>query len=274
MNIFLAIVIILVAVAGAVASILLVRLRAPEGGYFSDGDRAAGVFGVLATGFGILLGFIVFLAFASYDQSRAGAETEALLVAQQFETAHFLPGDVTAELGGELICYGRYVVDREWPLMEDGDLNDQLNPWGLALFETISGVEPESNSEQSAYDKWLEQTSERESARQDRVHGAEGIIPDTLWMVLFLSAAVIFVYMLFFADSGERAVVQAMMIGSVTGLIVATLLLIYSLNVPFQSSVGGLRPVAMERTLRILEEELADIGERETPPCSDSGDAV
>ena len=274
MNIFLAIVIVLVAVAGAVASILLVRLRAPEGGYFSDGDRAAGVFGVLATGFGILLGFIVFLAFASYDQSRAGAETEALLVAQQFETAHFLPGDVTAELGAELICYGRYVVDREWPLMEDGDLNDQLNPWGLALFETISGVEPESNSEQSAYDKWLEQTSERESARQDRVHGAEGIIPDTLWLVLFLSAAVIFAYMLFFADSGERALVQAMMIGSVTGLIVATLLLIYSLNVPFQGSVGGLRPVAMERTLRILEDELADIGERETPPCSDSGDAV
>jgi hypothetical protein len=80
--------------------------------------------------------------------------------------------------------------------------------------------------------------------------------------------------MLFFADSGERALVQAMMIGSVTGLIVATLLLIYSLNAPFQSSLGGLRPIAMERALRILEGELADIGERETPPCTDSGDAI
>jgi hypothetical protein len=274
MNIFLAIFIVLAAVAIAVASILLVRLRAPEGGYFSDGDRAAGVFGVLATGFGILLGFIVFLAFASYDQSRAGAETEALLVAQQFETAHFLPSDVTAELGGELICYGRYVVDREWPLMEDGDLNDRLNPWGVALFGTIADVEPQSNAEQSAYDKWLDQTSEREAARQDRVHGAEGIIPLTLWLVLILSAGVIFAYMLFFADSGERALVQTMMIGSVTGLIVATLLLIYSLNAPFQSSLGGLRPIAMERALRILEGELADIGERETPPCTDSGDAI
>ena len=42
----------------------------PEGGFFEDGDRAAGVFGVLATGFSVLLGFIVFLAFTSYDQSR------------------------------------------------------------------------------------------------------------------------------------------------------------------------------------------------------------
>jgi hypothetical protein len=63
-----------------VAAMLLVRRRAPEGGYFADGDRAAGIFGVLSTGFALLLGFVVFLAFTKYDDSRAGAEAEALLV--------------------------------------------------------------------------------------------------------------------------------------------------------------------------------------------------
>jgi len=48
------------------------------------------VFGALATGFSVLLGFIVFLAFSSYDESKTGAETEALVVVQQFETAQFL----------------------------------------------------------------------------------------------------------------------------------------------------------------------------------------
>ena len=258
MNLILAIVIVLGAVSIAVACILLVRRSAPDGSYFHDGDRAAGVFGVLATGFAVLLGFIVFLAFASYDQSSSGAETEALTVAQQYETAQFL-GDATAELGGELICYGRFVVRREWPKMQDGSLGDQLNPWGLALFQTLEGVEPDGPSQEAAYTKWLDQTSDREQARQDRVHGAEGVIPTSLWIVLFLSAGVIFVFMLFFADSGERAIVQAMLIGSVTGVIVATLLLIYSLNAPFQSSVGGLRPVSMERTLNILEVDLAHV---------------
>ena len=60
---------------------LLMRRNAPKGGYFNDGDRAAGVFGVLATGFSVLLGFIVFLAFETYDGARAGAEVEALTVA-------------------------------------------------------------------------------------------------------------------------------------------------------------------------------------------------
>ena len=75
--------------AAAITAMLLVRRRAPEGGWFADGDRAAGVFGVLATGFSVLLGFIVFLAFSSYDQSRSGAETEATTTLQQLETAQF-----------------------------------------------------------------------------------------------------------------------------------------------------------------------------------------
>ena len=77
-RIFLGLVFVVVAVAIAVTALLLVRRRAPEGGFFTDGDRAAGVFGVLATGFSVLLGFVVFLAFESFDQSRTGAENEAV----------------------------------------------------------------------------------------------------------------------------------------------------------------------------------------------------
>ena len=52
---------------------------------------AAGVFGVLAAGFAIMLGFVIFLAFERYDAARSGAEQEALFVVQQFETAQLLP---------------------------------------------------------------------------------------------------------------------------------------------------------------------------------------
>ena len=61
------------------------------GEYFEDGDRAAGVFGVLATGFAVLLGFVVFLAFESFDTARSGAETEAQIIREQFETAQLFP---------------------------------------------------------------------------------------------------------------------------------------------------------------------------------------
>ena len=252
---------------------LLVRRGAPDGGYFADGDRAAGVFGVLATGFSVLLGFIVFLAFTSYDQSRSGAETEALMVTQQIQTAQFFPASASAELTGELVCYGRSVVGEEWERMQAGTLGDSINPWGVELFETVRRVQPQTASEQSAYDKWLEQTSTREAARQDRVHGAVGVIPTQLWIVLFFIAAVIFVFTLFFADRGERAVVQSLLMGSVVSVIVALLLLLYALDHPFKEGVGSLDPVAMERSLRIVDEALRDIGVEVPVPCGPDGAA-
>jgi hypothetical protein len=260
--------------AAAIAAMLLVRRRAPEGGYFADGDRAAGVFGVLATGFSVLLGFIVFLSFTSYDQSRSGAEEEALVVAQQVETAQFFPKPASVELTGELVCYARSVAVDEWERMRAGTLGDTVNPWGIELFRTLKTVRPRSATEQSAYDKWLDQTSTREDARLDRVHGAVGVIPTPLWIVLFFIAGVIFVYTLFFADRGERAVVQSLLMGSVVAAIVALFLLLYALDHPYQPGLGGLDPVAMERSLRIVDEALDAVGGNVSPPCEPDGKPV
>ena len=260
--------------AVSVAAMLLVRRRAPEGGYFADGDRAAGVFGVLATGFSVLLGFIVFLAFTSYDQSRSGAETEALTVVQQVETAQFFPRSVSGTLTGELICYARSVANGEWQQMRDNTLGDTLNPWGIALFRTLKTVEPKTAAEQSAYDKWLDQTSTREQGRQDRVHGAEGVIPTSLWIVLFFIAGVIFVFTLFFADSGERAVVQGLMMGSIVAVMTTLLLLLVALDHPFDGGVGGLKPTAMNRTLRLVDQALPNVDTKIPVPCTATGVAT
>jgi amino acid transporter len=271
MNVVWAVLITAAVTAVAVAALLLVRRRAPEGGFFEDGDRAAGVFGVLATGFSVLLGFIVFLAFTSYDQSRSGAEQEALILVQQVENAQFFPRPAAGELTGELVCYGRSVVHGEWDRMRAGTQGDAINQWGVKLFRTLQTVRPETATQQSAYDKWLDQTSAREEARRDRVHGAVGVIPTTLWIVLFFIAAVIFVFTLFFADRGERAVVQGMLIGSVVSVISVLLLLLHGLDNPFHSGVGGLKPVAMERSLRIVDQALGAVGAQVQPPCDALG---
>ncbi len=75
MNLLVPVLVVVAVPALAITAMLLVRRNAPDGSYFHDGDRAAGVFGVLATGFSVLLGFVVFLAFTSYDAARSGAET-------------------------------------------------------------------------------------------------------------------------------------------------------------------------------------------------------
>ena len=169
MNLVWSALVIFATAALAVTAMLLVRRSAPEGSRFKDGDRASGVFGVLATGFSVLLGLVVFLAFESYDQSRAGAEQEALVLSQQVETAQFLAAPVSGKLTGELVCYGRSVVHLEWPRAESGTEGDEVNPWGVELFRTFNSYEPKTPSEEAAYGKWIDQTSDRE-ARANRSH--------------------------------------------------------------------------------------------------------
>jgi hypothetical protein len=257
--------------AVAIAAMLAVRRRAPDGSYFSDGDRASGVFGVLATGFSVLLGFIIFLGFSSYDESRSGAETEATIVSQQVETAQFLAPATASELTGELICYARSVVGPEWEALSAGTLDDAINPWGVEMYLTLRNVDPQTAAEQSAYDRWMDQTSERQQARIARIHGAEGIIPLPLWLALFMISGVIFVYMLFFADRAERATTQALLMGSVTVVICLLLMLLVFFDHPHGDGIGRLQPTAMERTIRIIDDELdvTDVGLE--VPCDEHG---
>jgi hypothetical protein len=271
MSLLWAIVILLVANAVAIAAMLGVRRRAPEGSYFADGDRASGVFGLLAGGFAIFAGFIIFLAFSSYDQSRSGGESEALTVVQQFETAELLPPAARRRLTGALVCYGRSVVYEEWPQMEEGKGGDTINPWAVVLFRGLRGTNPTSASEQAAYGKWLDQTPDREEGRRDRLHGAEGITPGTIWVVLFAIAAVLLAYMLFFADSAERARSQAMLVGSSTTVVALTLMAIAALDSPYRPGLGQIEPVAMERSLRLLDRARADLGQRTPLPCDARG---
>jgi Protein of unknown function (DUF4239) len=271
-NLAWALLILVVADALAIGAMLFVRRRAPEGSFFEDGDRASGVFGVLATGFAIFAGFVIFLAFTQYDNSRSGAEAEALAVTQLFETAQFLPEASREQLSGELVCYARHIVGQEWPRMEDGSIGFSTNPWGVAMFRTLKSTDARTSAEQSAYDRWHDETSVREEARRDRLHGAAGIIPNSIWVVLFLTAGVVFAFMLFFADSGERARSQAMLMGSATTVVVATMLAIVALDNPYRPGIGALEPIAMERTLVLLDEARDLVGQNAPLPCNETGE--
>ena len=142
------------------------------------------------------------------------------------------------------------------------------------MFQTLQGIELSSPVQEAAYGKWLDQTSTREQARQDRIHGAEGVMPTPLWIAVFLISAIVLLYLFGFADSSERAWVQALFMGSVVSVMVTMLLLLHFLDEPFHGGVGGLQPVAMERTELLIDQQLAVLGGNVTIPCDSAGNRV
>ena len=269
-NLVLSAVIVLASVAVAVTGFLLFRRRAPEGGYFTNGDRAAGVFGVLATGFAVLLGFVIFLAYTSYDNARSGAEQEATDVIQQFETAQLFPQPASSKLSGTLICYGRSVAHIEWPLLQSGN-PPAFNPWTLKLFKTFETVVPRTASQQAAYSKWLDQTFDRQQARANRVKAGRGIIPGPLWLILLVSAGLVIAYGLFFVDPAEGKLPQAMIAATLAAMVATSLLVIRFLDDPYHSGYGSLQPGAIERVLTQMHVATEGLGLNVSIPCDENG---
>ena len=96
-------------------------------------------------------------------------------------------------------------------------------------------------------------------------------MPTPLWIALFFISAIVLAYILGFADSSERAWVQGMFMGSVVAVITTMLLLLAFLDQPYRGDIGGLQPVAMERTELLIDQQLAVIGGDLTIPCDDAG---
>lgn len=270
MNLALTVVIVLASVAVAVGVFLLLRRLAPSGGFFADGDRAAGVFGVLATGFAVLLGFIVYLAFTTYDTALTGAQSEATDVIQQYETAQLMPKPASGLLSGELICYGRNVVFQEWPQLRKG-VQLGPNPWGVQMFQTLRTAVPKTAVEQAAYSKWLDQTSDREQARLDRISPGNGVIPGPLWLILFVTGGLVALYAFLFADPAEHWFAQAVIAGSLAAMLAVSLLVIQFLNDPYRPGTGALKPTEMQHVLDEIAGASAKLGIHPRIPCNATG---
>ena len=149
-----------------------------------------------------------------------------------------------------------------------------INSWDSKLFLTLKDVNPVTPAEQAAYAKWLDQRSEREEARQERALGEEGVVPSPLWFVLLLSAAVVRGFVFLFADRGEGAFVQAVLVGAVTAMLVSGLLVVRFLDYPYNPGSGSLKPTAMEETLVHMDQTIGALGTRATPLCDAEGNTT
>ena len=92
-----------------------------------------------------------------------------------------------------------------------------------------------------------------------------------MWLILFLAAGVIFVYMLFFADPSEAPYVQAVLIGTVTAVLGLMFVVLGLLDDPYTVARAASQPDAMERTLGLIDQALGAVDRTVPIPCDETG---
>jgi hypothetical protein len=255
-------------VAAAVGGMMLARRFAPPGGVFTDSDRAAGVFGVMGTSFAVLLAFVIFLAFGTYDRAKDKASVEAVAVSQLFRTARLFPSS-GRRLEGELVCYGRAVVHQEWPAMRDEHASPAVEHWLNALEDTVDAVEPRDARQRIALSHWFDEASDRREGRRGRLDEATPFVPTPVWLLLGLGGLLLVVYMWFYADPAEPRAAQAVMVGAITAIVASGIVIVWFLDHPYEDVSGSLQPVAMRESLAQMAPIVAR--RRVVLPCAARG---
>src|SRR3954451_18045572 len=163
MDLWLAALIILSAVALSVTAMLLVRRVAPAGTYFRDVVPAGALYTVIGTAYMVILAFVFLVAFESYHSAKSEAQNEATATLAMFHAVQPLSSKTRNQLQRNVICYAREVISKEWPAMRDGDTS-------RAVEARITAMEidaEEAASEQSAvYEQWSASNDERRHGRQ------------------------------------------------------------------------------------------------------------
>jgi Protein of unknown function (DUF4239) len=249
---------------------LVVRRYGAPKGLVRDPVPPAGVFSVLGVALGILVAFVLFLAFESFVRAQEGASREAVAVTQLLRATRLFPEPQHQELRGDLVCYGRAVVEDEWPKMDVGGESSVVEDWIDKIESTVDTVAVNDARTELALSHWLDEQTERREGRRARLAEASSDTPQPVWLMLILGAGVTILYLLVFADRRELWWVQGSMMFTVTGLVVASLLVIHFLDRPFAQDGTYIAPTEMRTTLQQFEHQVSG-DPSVTIPCDEQG---
>ena len=267
MNLWLVGLIVAVAAAAAVGVMYQVRRRSSVDHFFIEIERGAGIFAFLGTAFAVILAFVVLAAFQSFNDAKSGAEQEATALVELSRTAQFFPPERRDPIEGSLTCYGRAVIDDEWPKMKEGERSQLVQTWVNRFQGDLKQLKPETPTEESAFLQLLDQQDKRTDARRARLSEANRALPAPVWFFLFLGAFITIGFAMFFADRREHFIVQGSLIGAIAALVVSGLLLVWFLDHPYQNQSGSIKPDEMERQLVIVHAEHRAV----VPRCDEAG---
>jgi uncharacterized membrane protein YedE/YeeE len=252
--------------AAALAGLAFVFLDRMAGNPFVP-EAARGGPTLIVSGalFAVVLAFVTLAAFQTYNGAKAGAQTEAAALLDMARTAALFPPSQRDELRADFVCYGRAVVDEEWPAMGNGHASPLVDHWIGAYRAAFGRLDLRSPREQLSFQDLLNLANVRTAGRQQRLSQDSPSVPTPLWLALVLGGCIVVALQLSLAGSRVRA--HALLVAGLAALIAAGLLIIFILDHPYQSHTAGIRPGAMRRTLVMM----GNLEPSLRPGCSQSG---
>ena len=217
--------------------LMLVRKRFESEQLRENHDVAGMVFNSFGLIYAVLIAFVVFAVWTSYDTAKQNAEMEANKLSDLFLDAQAFPDTMKKEIRFAIRDYTKAVVEQEWDVMgkrqrQRTDVIQNLRK----VWEAYLQVDVKSINNPSMYDESLRQLNYMSEYRRLRWFASRSGTPAVIWIVLIVGGVTNVVYTFFFGTRRTKA--QFVMTGVIALINSMVLFLIYILDNPFTGYNG------------------------------------
>jgi hypothetical protein len=243
------------------ACIFIVRHWIPEDikGQASDSWAIFAFCGVL---YALVVGFVLSYALSGYQDSNAEVGAEAHSLSGLSRVATLFGADSRDQIGHELICYARAVIDDEWPKMTSGERSELATAATDRLIRSVGGL-GRSNPNNAALTSSLDRVRELSETRAARLQASSDNLPLMFWLFMIVGGLVLCLYATILAGR-ERPLGQFIYILPVALLLLSSIYLVAAFERPF-SGPNAIEPTAMEASLESVTAFIPD--PRADRPC-------
>ena len=186
--------------------------------------------------YGVILGFLTVVAWQHFSEAREVTVVEADADIDAWHMSIGLPDAVRQRVRADMVQYASVMIDREWPRMRQGEIDETAAFIGMDAIDATGGFVPKNSGEATAQAMTLQQLDTLHDARQRRVAMNDSGVSWFEWVVLLIGAACIVCFCWLFGLRNART--QLVMTATVVTVIVSILVLLFELQYPFRSNVG------------------------------------
>ena len=250
----------------ALALILVRRWRLTRPNRYHKSPIAGDIFGVIGTGFAVILAFVIFTAFESYQKARDDTGIESVATRQLYSLTPYFETQSRDRLQGDLICYSRAVIFQEWPTMAKGASSPVVDQWVDRLDVDMLGTPIATNKEIEVFNTWFNQSAARQEGRRGRLAEAAPYVPPFVWAMLGLLFVVVIGYEILFASPRTPMIPQVIGVSAVAATMLAGIVVVYVLDAPFADRGAKIEPFRMQSAVTAMESSYQGL-----EPCDAAG---
>jgi hypothetical protein len=166
-------VIMVVAIAFTIVVVVLavwvIRRTVPATREGFHAEISAPMLGVVAALFGLILAFVIIIAYQNFLDADANVSREADALSSVVRDSAAFPEPGGANVRLAVGNYVRTVVDKEWPEMHKGNDSSLARGSLSNIFAAFRTVKPTSHVETAFYDDSVRQLNDALDARRNRI---------------------------------------------------------------------------------------------------------